>query len=330
MRMFPVLLALCALISISAEIAVAEDAPPIKAGIIGVDTSHAAEFTKVFLDPKGNADLAGIKVVAAFPGGSPDLPDNAKKIAENSAKLKELGVEIVDSVEALVSKVDVVLLESVDGRPHLSQVTPVLKAKKKVFVDKPVGGSLADTLEIFRLANENGVPIFSSSALRYCTGISAARTDPKFGDILGCDAFSPCSLEEHHPDLFWYGIHGVEALFTVMGPGCVSVSRTQTKDAEMVVGTWKDGRIGTFRGMRAGKHDYGATVFGSKAIGQTGGFTGYQGLVIEIAKFFKSGKPPVTAEETIEIYAFMEAADQSKREGGKPVTLESVLAKVKK
>jgi predicted dehydrogenase len=295
-----------------------------------VDTSHAAEFTKVFLDPKGSADLAGFKVVAAFPGGSADLPDNAKKITENSAKLKELGVEIVDSVDALISKVDVVLLESVDGRPHLSQVTPVLKAKKKVFIDKPVGGSLADTLEIFRLAKENDVPIFSSSALRYCTGIAAARTDPKFGDILGCDAFSPCALEEHHPDLFWYGIHGVEALFTIMGPGCVSVSRTQTKDCEMVVGTWKDGRIGTFRGLRVGKHDYGATVFGSKAIAPTGGFTGYGGLVVEIAKFFKTGKSPVSADETIEIYAFMEAADQSKRDGGKPVTLESVLGKAKK
>jgi len=317
---------LCTPLLISAVLAAAEDAP-IKVGIIGVDTSHAAEFTKIFNDPKATGDLAGMKVVAAFPGGSPDLADNAKKITENTAKLKELGLEIVDSVEALVSKVDVVLVESVDGRPHLQQVIPVLKAKKKVFVDKPVGGTLADSLEIFRLAKEQDVPIFSSSALRYCTGIAAARTDPKFGDILGCDAFSPCSLEEHHPDLYWYGIHGVEALYTVMGPGCVSVSRTQTKDSEMVVGTWKDGRIGTFRGMRSGKHDYGATVFGSKAIGPTGGFTGYQGLVVEIAKFFKTGKSPVSADETIEIYAFMEAADQSKREGGKPVTLESVLRK---
>ena len=329
MRLLRIALSLCTPLLISAVLAAAEDAP-IKVGIIGVDTSHAAEFTKIFNDPKATGDLAGMKVVAAFPGGSPDLADNAKKITENTAKLKELGLEIVDSVEALVSKVDVVLVESVDGRPHLQQVIPVLKAKKKVFVDKPVGGTLADALEIFRLAKEQDVPIFSSSALRYCTGIAAARTDPKFGDILGCDAFSPCSLEEHHPDLYWYGIHGVEALFTIMGPDCVSVSRTQTKDAEMVVGTWKDGRIGTFRGMRTGKHDYGATVFGSKAIGPAGGFTGYQGLVVEIAKFFKTGKPPVSADETIEIYAFMEAADQSKRDGGKPVTIESVLAKAKK
>ena len=329
MRMLRIALLMCTPLLMSAVFAAAEDAP-IKVGIIGVDTSHAAEFTKIFNDPKATGDLAGMKVVAAFPGGSPDLADNAKKITENTAKLKELGLEIVASVDALVAKVDVVLVESVDGRPHLQQVIPVLKAKKKVFVDKPVGGTLADTLEIFRLAKEQDVPIFSASALRYCTGIAAARTDPKIGEVLGCEAFSPCALEEHHPDLFWYGIHGVETLFTIMGPGCVSVSRTQTKDTELVVGTWKDGRVGTFRGLRVGKHDYGATVYGSKGIGNAGGFTGYQGLVVEIAKFFKTGKPAVSADETIEIYAFMEAADESKRQGGKPVTIESVLAKAKK
>ena len=133
--------------------------------------------------------------------------------------------------------------------------------------------------------------------------------------------------EEHHPDLFWYGIHGVETLFTIMGPGCESVSRTQTPDGELAVGVWKGGRVGTFRGIRAGKSDYGALVFGSKAIMPSGGYAGYQPLVVEIAKFLQTGKPPVSAEETLEIYAFMEAADESKRQGGAPVKLASVMEK---
>ena len=56
------------------------------------------------------------------------------------------------------------------------------------------------------------------------------------------------------------------------------------------------------------------------------GFGGYLPLVVEIAKFFKTGKPPVAAEETLEIYTFMEAADESKRQGGKSVKLADVLA----
>ncbi len=224
---------------------------------------------------------------------------------------------------------DVVLLESVDGRPHLEQARPVFKARKPVFIDKPVAGSLADAIAIFKLAEETGTPCFSSSSLRFSPGIAAKRNDPKLGEVLGCDTFGPCSLEEHHPDLFWYGVHGVESLYTVMGTGCQSVSRTQTDSTEVVVGVWEDGRVGTFRGLRKGPYKYGGTVFGTKGQASLGDYGGYEPLVVEIVKFFKTGKPPVAAEETIEIFAFMEAADESKRQGGKPVTIESVMTKAR-
>jgi hypothetical protein len=307
-----------------------DDKPPLKAGIIGLDTSHVVAFTQTLNNPDAKGVLARVRVVAAYPGGSPDIPESKNRVEGFTNTLRDkFHVEIVESIDALLKKVDVVFLESVDGRPHLEQIKPVFQAKKPVFIDKPLAGSLADAVEIYRLAKESGTPCFSSSGLRFSKGIQAARRDPKLGDILGCDAYGPCHLESHHPDLFWYGIHGVETLFTIMGPGCVSVTRVETKNAEFVTGTWKDGRVGTFRGIRAGKQDYGATVFGSKAVGQSGGFTGYEPLVVAICKFFDSGEPPVTAEETLEIYAFMEAADESKRQGGKPVTLASVLARAR-
>ncbi len=303
-----------------------EDKPPLKAGIIGLDTSHVVAFTQTLNNPKAEGVLSRVRVVAAYPGGSLDIPESRDRVEGYTKTLRDkFGIEIVDSIEDLLKKVDVVLLESVDGRPHLEQVKPVFRAKKPVFIDKPVAGSLADAVEIYRLAKESGTPCFSSSSLRFSPGIRSVRTDPKFGSVLGCDAYGPCSLEPHHPDLFWYGIHGVETLFTIMGPGCESVTRVNTDNADFVTGKWKDGRIGSFRGMRKGKYDYGAMVFGSKTNGPSGSFGGYEPLVVEICKFFESGKPPVTAEETLEIYAFMEAADESKRQGGKPVTLASVL-----
>jgi predicted dehydrogenase len=309
--------------------AMAEDAPPkIRVGIIGLDTSHVMAFTGVLNAPNSEGELQGVKVVAAYPGGSPDIASSRDRVAGYTKDLQEkYGIEIVDSVEALMPKVDAVLLESVDGRPHLKQVKPVFAAGKPVFIDKPAAGSLADAVEIFRLSKASGVPCFSSSSLRFSPGIAQMRNNEKVGEVLGCDAYSPCSLEEHHPDLYWYGIHGVETLYTIMGAGCDSVSRTHTQDTDFVTGVWEDGRVGTFRGMRSGKHDYGALVFGTKGIAPSGGYGGYKPLVVEIARFFKTGKPPVSAEETIEIMAFMEAADESKRQGGKPVTLKSVLAK---
>jgi hypothetical protein len=305
----------------------ADPARPIRVGIIGLDTSHVIAFTQAMNDKDATGDLAAVEVVAAYPGGSPDIPASRDRVEGYTKQLRDMGVEIVGSIDELLPKVDGVLLESVDGRPHLDQARPVIKAGKPLFIDKPVAGTLADAITIYRLARDQGVPCFSSSSLRFSPGILGMRADERVGDILGCDAYGPCSLEEHHPDLFWYGIHGVETLFTIMGPGCESVSRTQTADGELVVGVWKGGRVGTFRGIRAGKSDYGALVFGSKAIMPSGGYAGYQPLVVEIAKFFQTGRPPVNADETLEIYAFMEAADESKRQGGAQVKLTSVMEK---
>jgi predicted dehydrogenase len=304
----------------------ADDAP-LKAGMIGLDTSHAPAFASLMNDRQAGPELAGVKLVAAFPGGSPDLPASADRVADYTKKLADMGIEIVGSVEELLPKVDVVLLESVDGRPHLAQALPVLRAKKPIFIDKPLAGTLADAIAIYQVAEKLGVPCFSSSSLRFSPGILGMRNDSRVGDVLGCEARGPCTLEPHHPDLFWYGIHGVETLFTIMGTGCETVSRTQTEGTELAVGLWGDGRIGTFRGLRDGAHGYGATVFGSKGIVPSGNYEGYRPLAVEIVKFFKSGNPPVSAKETLEIYAFMEAADESKRQGGAPVKMADVMQK---
>ncbi len=173
----------------------------------------------------------------------------------------------------------------------------------------------------FRLAEEANVPVFSSSSLRFSSGFQAVRKgEAGFGTIKRCVAWSPMHIEPHHPDLFWYGIHGVETLYTVMGTGCQTVTR---KAENRVVGTWKDGRIGIFEG----RNGYGAEIEGSERSGTAGSYEGYKPLVIEICKFFKTGVPPVAKEETIELFAFMEAADESKRLGGQPVSIADVLAK---
>ncbi|MBT4864501.1 MAG: Gfo/Idh/MocA family oxidoreductase [Planctomycetaceae bacterium] len=301
----------------------------IRAGIIGLDTSHVLAFTKLLNDEKADADIANCRVVAAYPKGSPDIVSSTSRVPKYTEQMKEMGVEIVDSIEAMLEKVDVVLLETNDGRPHFDQLLPVLKAGKPVFIDKPIAGSLTDAVAIFEAGKKYNVPLFSSSSLRFSEGAQALRNGSA-GDILGCDAYSPCSLEATHPDLFWYGIHGVETLFTVMGAGCKTVTRSSTPDLDVVVGTWDGGRIGTFRGIRKGKGGYGGTAFGTKGIVPVGSYGGYRPLLVEIVKFFRTGIVPVAEQETLEIYAFMEAADESKRRKGVPVTLQEVLTKARK
>ena len=298
-----------------------DQAEPIRIGIIGLDTSHSPAFTKLFNTENPKPELAGFKVVAAYPHGSLTIKSSYDRIPGYIEQVKELGVEITDSIESMLTKVDVVMLETNDGNPRLEQARKVIAAGKPFFIDKPVAVSFKDTKTIYQEAKAAGVPIFSASSLRYMSNAQAVRYDNKIGNVLGCDAFSPAVLEPSHPDLFWYGIHGVEILFTVMGPGCESVMRFSTADTDVVVGHWKDGRIGTFRGTRAGKHEYGGTAFGTEGNLVLGQYEGYEPLAVQIAAFFKTKKSPVEDAETLEIYAFMEAADESKRKGGAKVNL---------
>ena len=210
----------------------------IKAGIIGCD-AHALPWTQILNNPGRTGLLAEMTVVAAYPGGSPDIPQSMELLRKSVEPMRALGVEMVDSIEALLKKVDVVLLLSIDGRKHLPEAIPVFAARKPVFIDKPLAASLVDAIKIFRLARQYQVPCFSSSALRFAPGTLAVCNDPKLGAVRGCDAFSPCPIEPHHPDLFWYGIHGVETLFTIMGPGCKSVVRVHADKSDVVVGLWE-------------------------------------------------------------------------------------------
>lgn len=300
---------------------------PIRVGIIGLDTSHVTAFTALLNDPSNPNHVPGARVVAAYRGGSPDVESSATRIDRFTSELQtKWNVELVGSIEELCRKVDAVLLESVDGRPHLAQVRPVLAAGKRVFIDKPLAGSYKDAREIVRLSKESGTPFFSTSSLRFVTELQEMKSSEKLGTMLGAFTFSPSPTEPHHPDLFWYGIHGVEMLFTLMGTGCESVTRVHTAGADVVVGHWKDGRTGTFRGIRDGKADYGAIAFGSKAVlpSSVPMKVDYRGLVVEIIRFFQTGVAPVSPEETLEMMAFMEAADLSKARSGQTVKLSEL------
>ncbi|MGD0094213.1 MAG: Gfo/Idh/MocA family oxidoreductase [Planctomycetota bacterium] len=367
-------------------------AAELRIGLIGLDTSHVTAFTSVLNNPADKNHVQGARVVAGFKGGSQDLESSRSRVEGYAKELAEKwGVKICDTIEELCGQVDAVMIESVDGRPHLEQAKPVIAAHKPFFIDKPMAGSLHDALEIFRLAREAGVPVFSASSLRYGKSTQAVRQG-SLGKVTRAETFSPCPLEPHHPDLFWYGIHGVESLFTVMGTGCETVKRGTTADGKIeVTGEWAGGRTGTFRETPkwfklnddsfASLHNaqvpeavlsklntlknkefgtelqlsqelaklldkdelerfqksvlshaqtpkaYTGKAWGEKGEADVGAYEGYHPLVAVAVKFFQSGVVPVAEEETVEILAFMEASDESKRQGGAPVKIKDIIKK---
>ena len=302
-------------------------AEELRLGIIGLDTSHVTAFTKLINDVKAKDHVPGGKVVVAFQGGSPDIDSSASRVAGYTRQLQdEFGVKIVSTIEELCQQVDAVLLESVDGRPHLEQARPVIKARKPLFIDKPVAGSLRDAIAIYRLAQEAKVPVFSSSSYRFYLSMAELK-QTNVGEIRSVISYGPAHLEPHHPDLFWYGVHPTEALFTLLGTGCETVVRTTTPDTDVITGIWSGGRVGTLHALRTGPTPHKVIVFGTKAVAEQKGSGDYAPLVREIMKFFQTGIAPVSPEETLEIFAFMEAADESKRLGGAPVKIREVVKK---
>jgi len=343
-------------IALTARVGAAQAAGPIKVGVIGLDNYQAVAFTYLFQRAEEDEALSGIEVVCAFPGGSPDIEESVKGLPRWVERFEKMEIELVDSIDVLLEKVDAVLLMSLDGRAHLEQVTPVLKAGKPVYVGRPLAASLDDAIEIFRRAREHRAPIFSCSQHRFVPGFIGMRDHPEVGQVLGCSVYGGLVTEPHHEHFFWHGVHSAETLFTIMGPGCVSVTCTSTPQFDLVTGVWKDGRIGTYRAIREGAIKYSGIVFGDKGILRAGNYgygvpltwtpakgekssapngehwiapkgeyMGYKGVAIEIARFFKTGKPPVTAEQTTEIFAFLEAAHESRRQDGAPVKLQTVI-----
>lgn len=296
---------------------------PLRIGMIGLDTSHVVAFTELFNNPDNPKHVPGGRVIAAFKGGSPDVEASATRVDRFTATLvDDYGVRFYDTIEELCRHVDAVMLESVDGRPHLAQAIPVLRARKPMYIEKPMAASLADAREIFRLAAVHDTPVFSSSCLRFAETTQAVRRG-SIGRVHYCETYSPAKTEPHHPELFWYGIHGCEALYTVMGTGCRRVKRELTADGKIqVTGFWSGNRFGVFREGRNG-----GFAIGEKGRAEVGNHERYHGLLREVIAFFRSGEPPVEPAETLELLAFMEAAEESRRRGGEWVARQPLATR---
>ncbi len=299
----------------------------LRLGMIGLDTSHSVEFTRRLNDPSSPMHVPGARVVHAFPDYSPDMDWSVKRVEDFTRELQEQhNVRMLGSIAEVVAESDAILLCSLDGRKHPAQLEPVFAAGKPVFVDKPVAASLEDVVAVFDAARDARTPCFSSSAMRWYPGVIEVA-EAEVGEVQGAISYGPAPLEPNHPDLFFYGIHPTEALFTVLGIGCERVQRVTTSHTSVITGTWADGRVGTLHAMHRWPAEYKVIKFGSEGIAEQTRGGDYTPMLREIIKFFQTGTCPVTPAETILMYAFMEAADESRRWGGESIEISRVLSR---
>ncbi|GAA3409845.1 Gfo/Idh/MocA family protein [Paenibacillus hodogayensis] len=291
----------------------------LRIGMIGLDTSHCEAFAKLLNDEQGEHHIPGARLTAAFPAGSPDMEMSISRVGKFSDSLREqYGVRIVDSVAELAEQTDGILLTSVDGRVHLEQFCQLLPYKLPVFVDKPFATASADAERMLRLAEDHGIPLMTCSMLRYAEELTEALKMPDRGKVTGIDCYGPFYLEETAPGLFWYGIHCVEMLYRAFGAGCSHVTATTRGDHDIIVAEWKDGRLATLRGNRAGNTRFGAVVHHEKnslPIDPRRGRPMNAVLMEAILDMFRTGVSPIDPAESLEIIRFIEAANESRGHG---------------
>jgi hypothetical protein len=335
----------------------AEEKPFVRVGMLGFDNFQGIAYAQLWNNPKAEGPLAGVKCTAIFPVTSDGYPESAaltQRWLDSCAKwgnadVKHLAgyhpIEIVKSLDELLAKVDAVVIASLDGNLHLKQAEPVLKAGKKLFITRPLAGNMADAVAILKISEQTGTPMFSCSQHRFVPGFIGMRQHPEVGNVLGCDVYGGFEVKGPTADEFIRPLHSLETIYTIMGPGVETVSCTSAPTAESFTMVWKDGRIGTYRGIKEGKPKYSATVFGDAGVSTAGvyghgvpvrgvvptndKYMGYEGVATEIAKFFQGAPAPVAPAETIEIYAVMQAAEMSRAKNGAVVRVADVLQAIK-
>ena len=236
---------------------------------------------------------------------------------------EKYGVEMKDSPEAVAEAADLLMILSVDGRVHRQQFERVAKLGKPTFIDKPFALTVDDAEAMLRLARSNKVPLMSCSSVRYSENVVAALNG-KRGDVLGCDAHGPLSEIPTQPGLFFYGIHTVDLIVSVLGHGCREVRTAHYDACDVVTLAWPDGRIATVRLMKEPHGHFGVTLHrkaGAQFVDASAAKRpAYATMLEAILRSLPQGKSDVPEDEMLDTVKICAAMNQS-LETGKPVKL---------
>jgi predicted dehydrogenase len=295
----------------------------IRLGIIDFDSSHCVEYTRRINQHAIPSEqwVEGARVVLGYPGQS-NVAQN--RIDEFTPQVIECGVELVDDSEAMIGRIDGVLILSLGGNRHLERLRPFLEAGVPTYIDKPATCDVAEFAEIMSLAETHGTLAWSSSAARFADDVEQLQSElERLEDFSGLEVFGPAHFSDVNRGLFHYGIHITEMLFTLMGSGCERLTAMCCDDCDLVAARWSDGRIGSLRGLRRGCTGYGFTCFTDRGIlhRQVSLKTAYRNLCQALVRSFDTEVAPVDLNQTYEIIRFLDAVESSRHEDGSPVSL---------
>ena len=308
------------------------DADHIRLGIIGMTEgnghpySWSAMFNKfdreamprecpfpvipVYL-AKENYDTMGI------PGAHMDyVACDKRSDAEHVAKLS-LVPNVLDKPEEMIGKVDAVIIATDIGSEHVKRAKPFIEAGLPIFIDKPLCDNRAD-LEYFTGLFESGYPLMSSSSMRFCKEFVPYHggNTRELGELRLVMYGMPKKWET-------YGIHSLEAIYPIVGPGFESVVNTGSFKRNVVHLKHKRGVDVILTGI----YDCGVP---SMVLAGTGGnvelkakdsYSSFRNQLVSFVDFLKTGVRPYPWQETTELMMLVIAGIESREQGGKEIRI---------
>lgn len=294
---------------------------PLRLGIVGLD-GHGPVFAGIINGPTPPVD--GMRVVAAMPVPSAMITED--RLRENVEKTRALGIEIVDEPDALAKRADGILILHDDGSRHAELAALFAARGRPLFVDKPLEATAEAARRLVDGCRRAGCPLFSASSLRFSLELQQCLSQDAMRPVVMALASSPYTTRPTMPGWVYYGVHAVEPLYQIMGPGCAEVRCMGGASGPLAVGTWADGRTGIARGCVGMAHDYRFAIWSAGAVAAhvVDGAHIYPELLRRIRDFVRTGRSPVDPAESAEVIAFMVAANRSLEEGSRSVSLAEV------
>ena len=275
--------------------------------LIGLDTSHTVEFTKLMQHPEHKI-VDGMRATKAlrFPSAFQSEEGQDKRQAE----LEAMGVAMARTIDDAVEGVDAIFLEINDPALHLDYFKKVVGFGHPVFIDKPLAATTEEGRQMAALAAEAGTPIWSSSSLRFIPALAEAKKKIPSPAIV--QTFGALGKAAAGSSLVWYGVHAVEMLVASLGTGAQAVRALEDKHGVRLLVEYPDDRSGLVECLR-GLYKYGGRLQSEEAVAffDSGVGSPYAALMGALRDFVIDGAVPVPFAEAQEVLGILEACEQS-------------------
>ncbi len=224
---------------------------------------------------------------------------------------------IVKRPEDVIGEVDAVIIATDDGADHVRRVRPFVEAGLPVFVDKPMATTSGDLAQFISWRKQRA-RILSSSGMRYAPELAELENERwMWLTSITCKTWER------------YGIHALEPVFKILGPGFSEVRTSPREGADIVTCQHSGGALATIAAVHEAYgsfgviHAYGGTTHRSIQMKDT--YSAFRNQMLAVVAWIESGTNPYPFSDTVELMAVILAGIESRKRGGEAVCIKEIL-----